>query len=116
MTLIAQESLALLIRSTIRSLKRDQLLHHIFKQKGKAMKIILALLVVAVALPLGLGMATTYFTDIRSAVSSDIAPVSEIISYNLTSEPVTMILVGMGLITIAGIGRKKLIKKDNQPK
>ncbi len=80
------------------------------------MKIILALLVVVVALPLGLSMATTYFTDVRSAISTDVVPISEIISYNLTSEPVMMILIGMGLITIAGIGRKKLIKKNNQPK
>ncbi len=112
--MIAQVNLALLVQSTIRSVKRIQLL--LLKYKGQAMKIILALLVIAVALPLGLSMATTYFTDIKSEISNDIAPFSELISYNLTSEPVSMILIGMGLITIAGIGRKKLIKKNNQPK
>jgi hypothetical protein len=76
------------------------------------MKILSSILIAVVALPLGVSMGAGYIPDIKSAIPYNIYAISDLVSNNLNSEPAIMILIGMGLITIAGFGRKRLIRKD----
>ncbi len=78
------------------------------------MKLIASLLVVAATLPVGLGMLSAYITDFKSATQFDRHTIANFVSSNLTSEPALMLFVGIGLITIAGVGRRRLTKRSNQ--
>lgn len=77
------------------------------------MKIIASLLVVAAALPVSVSIITADIADIKSAILNDEHTITYLVSQNLTSEPAMMFFVGMGLIALAGIGRKKLNKRNN---
>lgn len=77
------------------------------------MKIISLILIVAAAIPLGLNVTMAYIPDFKSAIQYDEHAIANLVSDKLTSEPAMMFFIGMGLITIAGIGRKNLMKKDN---
>jgi len=77
------------------------------------MKIISALLIALVALPiLCISLASSSAVDFNDIISSDHAAV-QLVTYKLKSEPAMMILIGTGLIGIAGIGRRITLKKDN---
>ena len=80
------------------------------------MKIIKSLLIVIVALPLCISIATSYIAESKELNSEkEYAPIV-LVSYKLSSEPAIMILVGFGLIGIAGIGRRKLLTRRNDEK
>ena len=77
------------------------------------MKIIASLLIVLVAILLCISMAASYI-----AGSKDLMPQEEnapiiLVTNQLSSEPTIMILIGFGLIGIAGLGRRKLLTKEN---
>jgi len=77
------------------------------------MKIISALLIALVTLPIiCFGLASSTDVDFKDIISSDHASVY-LVTNNLNSEPAIMILIGTGLIGIAGIGRRITLKKDN---
>ncbi len=77
------------------------------------MKIIASLLIVLVAIPLCISMATSYIAESHDLLPQDeYAPIF-LVSNKLSSEPAIMILIGFGLIGIAGIGRRKLLNKES---
>jgi hypothetical protein len=80
------------------------------------MKIIKSLLLVIVVLPLFISIAASYIAESKDFnLEKEYAPLV-LVSYKLGSEPTIMILVGFGLIGIAGIGRRKFITKGNDEK
>ncbi len=80
------------------------------------MKIVSALLIAILAIPLCISMGTSYIAETKELIAYESHASIYFVSYNLSSEPAMMILFGTGLIAIAGIGRKKLLKKDNDRK
>jgi len=77
------------------------------------MKIVSALLIALIALPLSLSMGASYIAETREMIPYFNHASIYFVSNNLSSEPAMMILVGTCLIAIAGIGRKKLSNKDD---
>ena len=80
------------------------------------MKIVSALVIAFLALPIGISMGTSYISDIKGLIAHDSLASINFVSHNISSEPAMMILIGTCLIAIGGIGRKKLLKKDNDHK
>ena len=80
------------------------------------MKIIASLIVVAAALPVGISMISADTTDFKSAIQYSENKITNIVSSHLTSEPAIVFFLGIGLIGIAGIGRKRLNKRNNDLK
>jgi hypothetical protein len=61
-------------------------------------------------------MATSYIAGSKDLISQvEYAPIN-LVSHKFSSEPAIMIFVGFGLIGIAGIGRRKLLTKENDQK
>ena len=81
-----------------------------------SMKIVSALLIAFLALPIGISIGTSYISDIKGLIAQNSHASINFVSYNLSSEPAMMLLIGISLIAIGGIGRKKLLKKDNDHK
>ena len=77
------------------------------------MKIVSSILIAIVAFPLCISIATSYIVETKALIPQEVYASMYLLSYNLGSEPALMIPFGTGLITIAGIGRRKIIKNDN---
>ena len=80
------------------------------------MKIVSSLLIALSALPLCISIGTSYIADSKELIPPGNHASTYLVSYNLSSEPAMLILIGTCMIALAGIGRKKLIKKDNDHK
>ena len=57
-----------------------------------------------------------YIFETKTLISQEVHASMYVVSHNLSSEPAMMILIGASLIAVAGIGRKRLLKKDNDQK
>jgi hypothetical protein len=81
------------------------------------MKIISTLLIASVTIPLCISLTTSSSVDLKQLIpgGNDHASVY-LITHSLSSEPSMMLLIGTALIGIAGIGRKRLPKRDNDHK
>ena len=77
------------------------------------MKIVAAILIALLSLPLCISMGASYIAETDEIIPYFNHASIYFVSNNLRSEPAMMILVGTCLIAIAGIGRKKLSNKDN---
>ena len=76
------------------------------------MKIFFALLAVTVVLSLFLGLAASEITEMAVLMPNDDHKFINEITHYSSSEPAIMLLIGTCLISIAGIGRKKISDKD----
>ena len=76
------------------------------------MKLISALLIALVALPMSINMAASYIAELKVLIPNDQHAFINVITNYFSSEPVIMLLIGICLIGISGIGRKKLSDKD----
>ena len=83
---------------------------------NQTMKILTSILVVIGAILLCVSMAISYVVESKDLIPQDEYESIILVSYKLKSEPVIMILVGLILIGIAGIGRKRLSKEKSDLK
>ena len=79
-------------------------------------KILKSLLIVLVTFPLCISMATSYFVESKNLMSQEENASIILVSYKFSSEPAIMILLGFGLLGIAGIGRRMFITKESDQK
>lgn len=84
--------------------------------EDRAMKIISTLLLASVTFPIGIALGTSYVSNLNDLLTDGNLSSLYSFSYNINSEPTLMILIGTGLIGIAGLGRKKLSNTDNKNK
>ena len=85
-------------------------------QKDRGVKIVSTFLIALVTIPLCVSLSTSSAVDLKELIPGGSHASFYSVTYNLSSEPVMMILLGTGLIGIAGIGRKRLLKKDSDHK
>jgi hypothetical protein len=76
------------------------------------MKIVSALFIAILALPLWISIGTSYIAGTKELIPYSDHAFIYFVSYSLRSEPAMMIFFGTVLIAIAGIGRKNLLNKD----
>ena len=80
------------------------------------MKILSSLLIVIVTIPICWSVTASYIADIKSDVTHDVHASISLVSVDVSSEPAMMMIIGTGLIALAGIGRKRINKKNSDPK